>query len=159
MTDSTARQILEVISASQTQTLLDEIQAAKELVRSDADRFRNEFEQVQEHLVEPLFDALGFGSRYRRHVPQTPNQFVILSQHQEIAYVLVHPLWADLRYEDVAQTLRELTGFTERIIILTDGFNWRIYDASRGDRPAHFTLLHPEGFSGLFAWGARNLER
>jgi hypothetical protein len=155
MTDNTARQILETISASRTQALLDEIQATKELVRSHADIFRHKFEAVQEHLVEPLFDALGFDGRYRQRVPETPNQYVVLSQQDEIAYVLAHPLWVDLRYEDVAVTVRERTGFTERII-LTDGFNWRIYDESRGDTPLHFTLLHPEGFSELFALGVKN---
>ena len=155
MTDNTARQILEAISASRTQTLLDEIQAAKELVRSDSERFRRRFETVQEHLVHPLFDALGFDSGYRRRAPDTPTQFVILSQHEEVGHVLVHSLWADVIYREVAQTLRKRAEFTDRII-LTDGLNWRIYDESQRDTPVHFTLLHPEGFAELFALGVKN---
>ena len=114
MTDNTARQILETISASRTQALLDEIQATKELVRSHADIFRHKFEAVQEHLVEPLFDALGFDGRYRQRVPETPNQYVVLSQQDEIAYVLAHPLWVDLRYEDVALTVVKMVDFSHR---------------------------------------------
>ena len=155
MTDETARQILEAVSPSRGQPLLDEIQVVKELVRSDDEKYRNDFALVQEHLVEPIFDALGFGGRYIRRVPETPNQYVLRSQLEDIAYVLAHPLWVDLRYEDVAQTLRDRTGWTKHVI-LTDGFNWRIYDDSRGDTPLHFTLLHPEGFSELFSWGAKN---
>ncbi len=155
MNDETARQILEAISPSRAQTLLDEIRIVKELVRSDDEIFRQDFDLVQEHLVEPLCDALGFGGHYRRRVPETPNQWVILSQQEEIAYVLAHSLWADLRYDDVARTLRERTGFPGRIVI-TDGFNWRIYDESHGAPPSHFTLLHPERFSELLSLGAKN---
>ena len=79
-----------------------------------------------------------------------------MSRQVEIAYVLVHPLWANLRYAKVARTVRKRTGFNQRIV-LTDGFNWRTYYKDGEIPPSHFTLDNPAGFVDLFVMGVRNL--
>ena len=156
MTHDIAQQILESISPARTPILLNEIQFTRQLVDSHQYVFRQDPELVQEHLVEPLLDSLGFTSRYRKHLVDTPNQCVLMSRQVEIAYVLVHPLWANLRYAKVARTVRKRTGFNQRIV-LTDGLNWRIYNASSEIPPSHFTLDNPAGFFDLFVMGVRNL--
>ena len=166
MKDETPKQILERLSPTRARVLLEEAAYVRELATSRDPIFHEEIGLVQDRLVDPIVDALGFTPEYRDPGNPSVNQYFLISRGQRVAYLFVHVLGvSDQRGDlglaiglaEVARDIRGRIGF-DGPIITTDGYTWRIHHNS-DDRPvSSFTMENPEHLRDLFALGLANHE-
>ena len=166
MNDDAANRILESLSPTRARVLLEEAAYVRELATSRDPIFHEEIGLVQDRLVDPIVDALGFTPEYRDPGNPSVNQYFLISRGQRVAYVFVHALGVSDKRGDLglsgglAEVVRDIRGRIDYDgpIITTDGYTWRIYHTS-DDRPgSSFTMETPEHLRDLFALGLANHE-
>ena len=161
-----AKRILESLSPTRARVLLEEAAYVRELATSRDPIFHEEIGLVQDRLVDPIVDALGFTPEYRDPGNPSVNQYYLVSGGRRVAYVFVHALGVSDRRGDlglasglaeVARDIRGRIGY-DGPIIMTDGYTWRIYHTSGDMAVLAFTMENPEHLRELFALGLANHE-
>ena len=115
-------------------------------------------ETVQETIVNPVLDGLGFTVQRRAQFEETPPQRWLLTMGEKVALVITDYLETSyVQDQEAVETVdkrnedwRNITGFAGRIVF-TNGREWRMYSQEEGTFPTvQFSLDEPGGFWDLF---------